>query len=80
VTNEGDDFWRKRADEARVAAEGVTHPALKRELLQVAADFERLASCVRERKLRWCHGLNDNGATRDLATPPLNENVALVLQ
>jgi hypothetical protein len=44
VTDQHDDFWRKRAAEARLAAEGVTHPELKRAWWQVAAQFERLAN------------------------------------
>jgi hypothetical protein len=43
VTVKGVDFWQKRADEARLAAASATHPALKHELLQVAADFEKRA-------------------------------------
>jgi len=38
-----EDFWRKRADEARRAAESLTHPTAKRELLLIAENFERLA-------------------------------------
>jgi hypothetical protein len=45
-----DDFWRIRAEEARLAAEGFTHPGLKRELLWVAVEFERLANCARGQK------------------------------
>ena len=37
------DFWQKRAREARLAAASATHPALKHELLQVAAEFEKRA-------------------------------------
>ena len=44
VTGQHDDFWQKRAAEARLAAEGVTHPELKRAWCQVAAQFERLAN------------------------------------
>jgi len=38
-----EDFWRKRADEARRAAESLKHPTAKRELHLIAENFERLA-------------------------------------
>jgi hypothetical protein len=44
-----DDFWRRRAGEAYLAAEEFTHPGLKRELLWVAVEFERLANRKRTR-------------------------------
>lgn len=43
MTAKSVDFWQKRADEARLAAASATHPALKHELLQVAAEFENRA-------------------------------------
>jgi hypothetical protein len=46
---EDDGYWQKRADEARKAAESLTHPATKRELLLIARRFEMLARQARKR-------------------------------
>jgi hypothetical protein len=37
------DFWRERAEEARVTAQAMTSPAAKREMEFIAAAYERLA-------------------------------------
>ena len=42
-----EDFWWNRADEARRAADSLTHPTAKRELLLIAENFERLAKKAR---------------------------------
>jgi hypothetical protein len=36
-------FWRKWAEEARRAAEAMTHPNAKRQMRLIAEDYERLA-------------------------------------
>jgi hypothetical protein len=38
-----DDFWRKRAEDARATAEAMTAPAAKREMELIAAAYDRIA-------------------------------------
>jgi len=47
-----EDFWQKRADEARSVAESLTHPTAKREMLLVAEHFEMLAKQERKQSAR----------------------------
>jgi len=42
-------YWLDRAEEARLQAEDMTHPPAKREMLQVAAGYGRLAQYAQER-------------------------------
>jgi len=66
VTNEpvkDESFWRSRADEARRIAESLTHPAAKREMLQVAEQFEALAGQARKQSERH------NGSTKSSRRP-----------
>jgi hypothetical protein len=41
--------WRYQAEEARAMAEGLTNPEAKQLMLNVAADYERLAKRAEER-------------------------------
>ena len=41
--------WRYRAEEARAMAESMTNPEAKQMMLDVAADYERLAKRAEER-------------------------------
>ena len=41
--------WRYRAEEARAMAESMTDPEAKRLMLNVAADYERLAKRAEDR-------------------------------
>jgi hypothetical protein len=36
-------YWQDRAEEARLAAEEITHPPSKREMQQIALAYDRLA-------------------------------------
>jgi hypothetical protein len=42
-------YWRDRAQEARLAAEDMVHPPSKREMQQIAAAYQRLAKHAQER-------------------------------
>jgi hypothetical protein len=42
-------YWLDRAEEAWVQAEEMTHPPAKREMLQIAAGYRRLAQHADER-------------------------------
>ena len=42
-------YWLARAEDARRQAEEMTHPPAKREMLQVAAGYQRLAKHAEER-------------------------------
>jgi hypothetical protein len=41
-------YWLDRAEEARLHAEEMTHPPAKREMLQIAAGYQRLAQHAEE--------------------------------
>ena len=41
--------WRYRAEEARAMAESMTDPEAKQSMLDVAADYERLAKRAEDR-------------------------------
>jgi hypothetical protein len=43
VASYDSDYWRKRADETRAAAEAMSTTAAKREMLAIAVAYERLA-------------------------------------
>ena len=45
------DYWRKRAKEARVQAEQLSSPEDKRELLNIAIAYERLAKLAADTKI-----------------------------
>ena len=45
-------YWLDRAEEARLQAEEMTHPPAKREMLQIAAGYRRLAQHAEERTAR----------------------------
>ena len=45
-------YWLDRAEEARRQAEEMTHPPAKREMLVIAAGYERLAQHAEERTRR----------------------------
>ena len=42
-------YWLARAEDARRQAEEMTHPPAKREMLQVAAGYQRLAKHAEDR-------------------------------
>jgi hypothetical protein len=42
-------YWLARAEDARRQAQEMTHPPAKREMLQVAAGYHRLAKRAEER-------------------------------
>jgi hypothetical protein len=44
------DYWRERAEEARIQAEEVRSSEAKHTLLQIAKDYDRLAACSVGRK------------------------------
>jgi hypothetical protein len=44
--------WRSRAEEARAVAEHMTDPISKQMMLNVAADYERLAKRAEERRAK----------------------------
>ena len=51
------EYWRERAEQARVRAESLNDPEAKREMLEVAVSYERIAARVdrttqRSRKIR----------------------------
>jgi hypothetical protein len=45
-------YWLDRAEEAHLQAEEMTHPPAKREMLQIAAGYRRLANHAEERTAR----------------------------
>jgi hypothetical protein len=45
-------YWQERAEEARLQAEEMTHPPAKREMLLIAAGYQRLAQHAEERTAR----------------------------
>ena len=45
-------YWLDRAEEARLHAEEMTHPPAKREMLLIAAGYQRLAQHAEERTAR----------------------------
>jgi hypothetical protein len=45
-------YWQDRAEEARLQAEEMTHPPARREMLQIAAGYRRLAEHAQERTAR----------------------------
>ena len=45
------DYWRNRAEEARAQAEQMSSPKNKRELLDIAAGYERLAELAEDKKI-----------------------------
>jgi hypothetical protein len=45
------EYWRKRADEARAQAEQISNPADKRDLLDIARAYERLAELAAGKKI-----------------------------
>jgi hypothetical protein len=46
------EYWRKRAEEIRVQAKQIAKPEYKRDLLDIATGYERLAKLAEEEKLR----------------------------
>jgi hypothetical protein len=48
--------WRARAAEARALAEMSNHPETKCTLLEIAADYDRLANAARDRSQRSSPG------------------------
>jgi hypothetical protein len=42
-------YWLARAEDARRHAEEMTHPPARREMLQIAASYQRLAKHAEER-------------------------------
>jgi hypothetical protein len=45
------EYWRNRAKEARAQAEQMSDPEARRELLEIAATFERLAKLAEDNQL-----------------------------
>jgi len=46
-------YWLERADEAPRQAEGMTHPPAKRDMLPIAAGYERLTQHAEEQTRRF---------------------------
>ena len=46
------EHWRKRAEEARTMAQQIDDPAAKREMLEIAANYEKIASVTESRLAR----------------------------
>ncbi len=44
-------YWLARAEDARRQAEEMTHPPARREMLQIAAGYHRLAKHAEERAI-----------------------------
>jgi hypothetical protein len=40
------EYWRSRAEEARVVAEQLSDPEAKRTMLRIATDYDRLAEML----------------------------------
>jgi hypothetical protein len=49
--NRNPEYWRARAEAARTVAESLAHAECKRMMLQVADDYEKLASGAEEREV-----------------------------
>ena len=60
--------WRYRAEEARAMAESMTDPEAKQSMLNVAADYERLAKLqgIAEETLRWAYQAKNDEAKQAL--------------
>jgi len=43
-------YWLKLAEEARLQAEEMTHPPTRREMLQIATGYKRVAERAREQR------------------------------
>jgi len=48
--------WRSRAEEMRVAAEGMRDPVTRETVLRIASDYDRLAQRAEERSKRSSEG------------------------
>lgn len=45
-------YWRRRADDARRLAQGVTDPLIKRELIDIAYGYERIAKMANDQRTK----------------------------
>jgi len=45
-------YWRRRADDARRLAQGVTDPLIKRELIDIAYGYERIAKMAKDQQTK----------------------------